>query len=168
MVNLGILLGSLILLGGFLFLYLFLHPANLHITGEGNLGCRRPEQVIRNIAPTHRLDLNRLLLDAGGRHLAGYKPLPDQGVKLEFIRRQVRHHALGRTLDIRWTNGLMGFLRRASTLEEVWLLREILLSELLLDETPAPAQRILRNVERVGTHIGDQADGAIAQIDTFI
>ena len=72
--------------------------------------------------------------------------------------------------DCRWTNRLVGFLRGLAGLISIGRLRQEFLAEVFADHLPHFRQRVVRHLRRVGTHVGDQADGSLfaAEIDAFI
>jgi len=75
-----------------------------------------------------------------------------------------------RVVEARRADCLVGFLRiLVGTAEEVGLFGEVLVAELTLDVLAGHVERLARQVRRVGTHVGDDADGAFAgDVHTFI
>ncbi|OQC25448.1 MAG: hypothetical protein BWX70_02469 [Verrucomicrobia bacterium ADurb.Bin070] len=104
-----------------------------------------------------RFNLNRLLSDARRSHLAGDKPFPDQFIKAQRRRVQNASETFRRAGHLGRADRLMGLLRARTALVEVWCLRIIGSAIRLVDEGARGGLRIPRDIDRVGTHVGDQA-----------
>ena len=67
-------------------------------------------------------------------------------------------------------DGLVGVLRILLGAVEVGLLRHVIGPVLLADELPHLGERLLRHARRVGSHVGNQTDGAdiARQLDAFV
>ena len=103
------------------------------------------------------------------RHLAGDGALPDQVVKLGLVRRQVFRNLFGRACRGGRADRLMRFLRVLRLGLEV----ARLVGQGLRSVTPGGdfadfGQRVLREIDRIGTHIGDQADRLAADLRTLV
>src|SRR5207253_2028978 len=116
------------------------------------------------------LDVEARVLKARGRHLRGDRPLPDQRVELELVRLEEPFHAVRRAREIRRTDRLVRFLRALrARLVVTRLLERVRSPEFLRDDVARLMERALGDVERVGSHIGDETDRrAVADGDAFI
>ncbi len=105
----------------------------------------------------------------GVRHLAGREASPDQPVQAVLLARETFAHAIGRKAGDTGANGFVRILRVGAGFEAAGLTVIKLLAVMLLDERPGRRQRILRQTQRVGTHIGDKAHGALTlDVHAFI
>src|SRR5579862_416621 len=114
-------------------------------------------------------DVDGGLVENGRKHLRSDEALPDQLIKLEEIVVQIFANVLGCAGDVGGANGFVGFLRVFLRLVVVGLFREIVGAEALRNEFADLREGVLRNVNRVGAHVGDERDGAFgAEFDTFV
>ena len=150
-------------------LLLGLKAHDLHVAGEGHFRRGRAEQVGAVLAGRgNGLDLRRPLGDTRIGHLAGDEALPDQPVEPELILVQKSRHVLGRQLYIGGPDGLVRFLGSAAAAVDGRAVRQILNPKALRDQ---PARGLLghrRNGGRVGSHVGDQAHRAAAQVHALV
>src|SRR5690606_21197827 len=99
--------------------------------------------------------------DTGGkvlrrRHLTGNELAPDQLIQTLGVTLHPR--ALRRAqINVEGANRLVRFLRAVLAGITVGLLRQVLVTDLVMDETAHHADSISRQVGRVGTHVGDVA-----------
>jgi len=79
-------------------------------------------------------------------------------------------HALGRELERRRANRLVTVLRVFLRLEDVWFVRNELGAEACRDVNARLVDGVGRHADRVGAHVGDEADGAaiFAEVDPFV
>ena len=92
----------------------------------------------------------------GRGHLARHELAPDQVVQALGVA--LHAGQLGRLeVDVGRTDRLVRFLGALLARVDVGLARQVLLAELVLDETADHANGIGRQVGRVGTHVGDVA-----------
>ena len=94
---------------------------------------------------------------AGIGHLRGHGALPNQVVQRQLPPRQAR--LLGRTETAPgWADGFVGFLRSLAFGGVLtWLGAEVVSSVFVLDAAPSSGNGLLRQVNRVGSHVGDVA-----------
>ena len=103
------------------------------------------------------------------RHLRGDRALPDERVQLVLVRVDLAFELRRQDGGGRRANGFVRFLRVARLgLVDARLFGHGFLAVFLLDDFAHLAHRVDREAQRVGTHVGDEADGAFAEIDTFI
>ena len=103
------------------------------------------------------------------RHLRGDRALPDERVQLELVRIDLAFELRRQDGRGRGANGLVRFLRIARLgLVDARLFGHGFLAVFLRDDFAHLAHRVDRQAQRVGTHVGDETDGAFAEIDTFI
>ncbi len=103
------------------------------------------------------------------RHLAGDGAFPDQRIQRELI-------GLELVLDVRRQHAGRGRANRLVRLLSVFrlglvdsrLFGQSLLAVQLHDDIADLADGLLREIERVGAHVGDQTDLAFADVDTFV
>ena len=102
-------------------------------------------------------------------HLAGREAAPDEAVEAVLVRREVLADILRRERDVRGTDRLMRVLRAGLGLEGAGLFGVVVGPVAAHDELFRSVQRFLRQAQGVGTHIGDETDGALAgDVDAFI
>ncbi len=103
------------------------------------------------------------------RHLAGDGALPDQRVQTELIRFDLLFDVGGQNARRGRADRLVRFLGvlRLGAIDPR-LLRESLLPVQLHDDFANLADGFLREIERVRAHVGDEADGALADVDAFV
>ena len=103
------------------------------------------------------------------RHLAGDEAAPDELVQAVLLLGQIILDALRVEPDIAGTDSLVRILRALLLAEMARGTGIILRAITLADQLARGGQRLLGKAQRVGTHIGDQADGALgAQLHAFI
>ncbi|EXJ15395.1 hypothetical protein D779_1359 [Imhoffiella purpurea] len=135
-----------------------------HEPGLGDHGTGRPQQIAR---PGAQVD--RHLVDEGMRHLAGQGALPDELVELGLLDRQMGLDRRGLTQDGGRTDGLVGLLGVLRLgLVVTGLLGKIRLAIAFGDEGPDLAQGLLGQIDRVGSHVGDETHGAAADVDALV
>ena len=103
-------------------------------------------------------------------HLRGDRALPHQVVELARVVVEEPRHLRGRAQRGRGTHGFVRFLRvLALGLVDVGLVGQRAGAEVARDDVAQFAQRIDRQVHRVGAHVADQADGAfLADVHAFV
>ena len=102
-------------------------------------------------------------------HLAGGEALPDQSIEPELVRGQKRANRIRGALDIGWTDRLVGILDRALGLELHFVATRVGRAVTFGDEMAGRGRRIVRDPERVGAHVGDQAHRPLrSELDTFV
>ena len=106
------------------------------------------------------IDAHRIVFGAG--HLAGHKAAPDQAVELVLLGGQVAADRLRVQPDIGGPDGLMGVLGLPLGLEAAGAAVVVFFSVAPDDEVLGGVQRVLGQAQGVGTHIGDEADHALA------
>ena len=94
-------------------------------------------------------------------HLAGQEPAPDQPVEAVLLRGQVLLHVLRGEGHVGGTDGLVGVLGIALGLVASGLGGIVLLAVAALDKALGGGDGLLGQAQRVSTHIGDQAHGAL-------
>ena len=141
-------------------LFLFFIVARLlierGITGKLDAAGARAELV------AVRLDLHA---DAGVdrvRHLTGEEAAPDQAVEAVLLAGEARLDALRRQLDARRADRLVRVLRARLGAETARGRGIVVLAIAAEDELLGGGKRLLGDAQRVGTHIGDEAHGALA------
>ena len=126
-----------------------------------------PEAVIHALAAG--VDIDRRLVKDRRVHLRRHKALPDELVNLELIFLQILLDVFRAPGGRRRTNRFVRVLRVLLRLEGVGRLRQKLRAILLADQLAHLGDRVVRDARRIGTHVGDQADGSLfAQINAFI
>ncbi len=130
---------------------------------HGLAGCA--EQI--GIVADGKVDADRI--ESGLCHLAGQRPLPDHFVKPELFVSEKSAHVGWCAADIGGTYRLVRFLRvlRLGFVHD-GRLGQIVGFEILLDVIANLHHRFRRQTERIGTHVGDETNGAAADIHTFI
>ena len=108
------------------------------------------------------LHLNGHAVIDGLGHLAGQKPAPDELVQPILLAGQVLLQLLRGEVHIRGTDGLVGVLGRVLGLEAAGLFGIIVLAVPSLDEGLGGSQSLLRQAQRVGSHVGNQTHGALS------
>ncbi len=116
------------------------------------------------------IDVDGRLVEDGRVHLRGDKALPDELVDLVLVFLEVLLHRIRMARHRGRTNRLVRLLRRFSRLVGVRRLGQKFLAEVFADQLAHLRQRVVGNLGRVGTHVGDESDRAFfaAQIDAFI
>ena len=119
------------------------------------------------MARASRVDLHGVIACIG--HLAGDEAAPDQLVQPVLLARQVCLNALGVEPDIAGANGLVRVLRALLLAEMAGLAGIVGRAVAIGDKITRSGQRLLGQSQGVGTHIGDEADGALAaDVDALI
>jgi hypothetical protein len=112
-----------------------------------------------------RIDVRRGDVEDRRRHLTGNEPLPDQVVQAELVRIEEGADLLRVALSRRRTDRLVRFLSQtAPGAVDTRSYRNQLRTVLRGDHSPRLGNRRLRDGDRVGPHIRDQAD-ALAAVD---
>ena len=114
-------------------------------------------------------NVDRRALQFRALHLAGDRARPDEFVELRLlglemtgdVARSLRHvgraDRLVRLLRVLGLGGI--FARRR---------RHVVVAEVLGDDAPSRRDRLGRKIDAVGTHIGNEAGRAVADIDAFV
>jgi hypothetical protein len=103
------------------------------------------------------------------RHLAGDGALPDQLVEPGLVLAQVRLDLLGQVADGGGPDRLMRLLGVLGLgLEDARLRGQVVGAIALGDVVAQLRQGLLGQVDRVGSHVGDQADRAAADVDALV
>ena len=114
-------------------------------------------------------DIGGNRIENGVCHLAGHKARPDQAVQLELIGRQVLADFFRQQLHVGRTNGFVRVLRVALGLEHTRLARIIFLAVAAANEARSGSGGLVRQTERIGTHIGDKAGQTVfTEFNTFV
>ena len=111
---------------------------------------------------TGRLDLDGHAVVHGSGHLAGQKTAPDQLIQAVLLAGQILLDGFGGQIDVGGTDSLVGVLRARLGLEHPGLFGIIIGAVAAVDELLGSFQRFVGQTQGVGTHIGDQTDGAFA------
>ena len=114
-------------------------------------------------------DVDRRALEFGALHLAGDGPGPDEFVELGLlglemagdVARAARH--VGRADRL---VRLLGVLRLGGVFAR--RVRHVGVAEILADHAARGRDRLGREVDAVGSHIGDESDRAVADVDAFV
>ncbi len=108
-------------------------------------------------------------VQGGMHHLAGQGALPDQVVEPGLFLAQVLGEILRVIKDGSRADGLVGFLGVLGLgLEHPGLVRHLLLAVLVGDIAADLVNGLVGQGYGVGTHVGDQTHGAIADVHAFI
>ena len=114
-------------------------------------------------------DLERGLIEHRRHHLTGDEAVPDQRIKLEHIAPQITPHPVRRVFHRSRTNRLVRVLRAFLRAIGVRLTGNIVLAVFAFDEMAHGVERIVGDARRIGSHVGDQADGTfVAHLDSFV
>src|SRR6266540_5173483 len=129
-------------------------------------------QVLRvldgSVGGPARLDVDRGLVVDGLGHLGGDRALPDQVVESLLVAVEVAVQRLGRAADLGGTDRLVRLLGRLC-LGPVLGGAHVTVAVALPHQRGDLVQGGLRQGDRVGPHIGDQADGTLArQLDALV
>ena len=115
----------------------------------------------------HSVD-GHAVIDGVG-HLAGDEAAPNQAVKAVLVGAQILFHPLRRQLDAAGPDGLMGVLGPGLGLIHPGLAGVVGLAVAGADMPCGGGQGLVADAEGIGTHIGDQAHGALPlDIDALI
>ena len=145
--------------GRFLLLLLLVPSLFVHggIAGEFQTGGAGPEAVVRG------LHLHRHAVINGVGHLAGHETTPDQPVEPVLLAGQVLFHLLRRPVHVAGADGLVGVLGCGFCLVAVRALGGIVVRAVTAqNELPGGGNGLLGKPQGVGSHIGDEAHGALA------
>ena len=107
-------------------------------------------------------DLDRNAVVHGVRHLACDKAAPNEPVKAVLLAREVALQSLGREVHVRGADRLVRVLCAGLGLEAAGGRGVIVLAVASENKALGRGERLLADAQRVGTHIGDQAHGALA------
>ena len=113
-----------------------------------------------NIAGIFHVDGQTVIECVG--HLAGHKPGPNQLIQLKLLGGQVLLDVLGDQGDIGRPDSLVGVLSIATGLKFPGLGWAVAPAIPLGDKAPGSGHRLVRQAQRVGTHIGDQTHRPLA------
>ena len=103
------------------------------------------------------------------RHLAGDKARPDQLIQLVLVGRQVLADLIRQELDVGRADGLVRVLRVSLGLEHARPAGIIFRAVAAADKARRRGGRLVREAQRVGTHVGDQTGQAVfAQLDALV
>ena len=120
-----------------------------HMASAGGLDCRH---VIHGVL-----------------HLRGDEPAPDELIQPELVLRQVVLDLLRVERDVTRTDGFVRVLRAALGLIAPGRTGIIRRAIAAFDDVARRRERFFRNTQRIGTHIGDETDRALARdLHTFI
>ncbi len=102
-------------------------------------------------------------------HLAGDEAAIDQVVELVLIDAQSGPDRLGRQREVGRSDRLVSFLGQLAGGVEVRLGWQVLVAVFLADQIANAVERLVRDPQGVGSHVGDQADrpGAV-HVDAFV
>ena len=106
--------------------------------------------------------------EQGRIHLARHETAPDQRVEFQLGRIQERTELVRGQIDVGRADRLVRGLRVRLGLVDVGFLRDVVVAERRRDVGAARGLRLDRDVHRVGSHVGDEADGAVVERDAFI
>ena len=114
-------------------------------------------------------DIEARVLEAGRGHLRSERPLPDHGVEPQLVLVQIPPHLVRGTGQVRRTDRLVSLLRAfALRLEMARLVQRVPLAELRADHVLRLLERAFGDVKRVGPHVGDEPDRAVAERNTLV
>src|SRR5690606_39157238 len=114
-------------------------------------------------------DVYRDLIQPRAFHLRGEGALPDQLVEPEFILPEVALYLLRSPEEIRRADRFVGLLRVSSRIPKAARrFREVFGSVVRRDQPTAGSDRLARQVDAVGSHVGDEAGGLAADLDAFV
>ena len=103
------------------------------------------------------------------RHLARDKARPDQLVQLILVGREILADLVRQQRHTRRTDGFVRVLRVPLGLEHARLAGIELLAVAPADKARGGGGRLVREAQRIGTHVGDQTGQAIfSQLDAFV
>ena len=101
-------------------------------------------------------------------HLAGHGALPNHLVELELVGRQKRLHAFGRAVHGRGADGFVRFLCVFGFgFVHARAVRQEIRADFFVDVMADFGERVFGQGNAVGTHVGNQADGALSHVDAF-
>ena len=114
-------------------------------------------------------DVDRGALELGGFHLAGDGAEPDQLVEPGLVVIEHLLDVFGTPREVGRADRLVGLLR-VLRLRDVLARRgrHVLFAVVGSDHTAGGRDRLGRDVDAVGSHIGDEADGLAVELDAFI
>ncbi len=118
------------------------------------------DRALRVEKTAARLYVEAGLVEDGGIHLAGYKAVPYQLVQAKFITFEIRFDLLRCVCRRGRPYRLMGILGSLRRLEDLGLRREKLFSVHLSYVRSRFFQSLRRYPDRIGPHVGDEADRA--------
>lgn len=102
-------------------------------------------------------------------HLAGKESVPDKFIQFILVVGEIFLNILGRVIHIRGTDGFVRVLRAVTRLVKAAFFRIIVGAIRLSDIGFGAVGSNLRNVQRVGTHVGDDTVRAVrTERNTFI
>ena len=136
----------------------------------------RPEESVEEDLPAVRaqdvargVDVEARVLETRRRHLRRDRPLPDERVELQLVRLEEPLHAVGRPREVGRADRLVRLLCAfAPRLVVARSLERVGHAELRGDHVVRLPQRSLGHVQRVGPHVGDEADGGLAEGDALV
>ena len=129
--------------------------------------CDRVAGCAKHLSLAH--DIGRHRVEQCIRHLAGDKTRPDQLIQLVLVGRQVLTDFVRQQFDIRRPDGFVRVLRVSLSFEHTRLARIVLLAVTPANKARSGGGRLVRQTQRVGTHVGDQTGQAIlTQFNAFV
>ena len=108
------------------------------------------------------LDLHADAVVHGVCHLAGHIPAPDQAVEAVLLAGEILFQLLRRPVHVAGADGFVGVLGVGLGLIAVGLFGAVGAAVPAGDKLPGGGDGLLGKAQRVGTHIGDEAHGALA------
>ena len=127
------------------------------VAGKDQLGVVRAENVALAGGVHHDVIIYRV------GHLAGHEAAPDQPVEHVLFLREVRAHHLGGKGGVRRPDRLVRVLSAGLGLVAAGLLGAICLAVVVLNEAARRGYRLVREPERVCSHVGYEAHGTHAR-----
>src|SRR5262245_10319646 len=113
--------------------------------------------------------INRGLVEDGGHHLRRDEPLPDQPVERQFVFLQIRRDAFRRAFGRGRADRLVRVLRVLLRAIMNRFFGQIFFAVLPGDEVADFRERAFGDARRIGAHVGDQPDRALAaEFDAFV
>ena len=130
---------------------------------EHRPGRARP-QLVPAVREVHARRLELLLL-----HLARERALPDEAIEPDLVGLERACERVGIALERRRPDRLVRFLRVAGLrLEGPALRHRVGVAEPLLDDRARLAHRLAGQRDRVGSHVGDEADLALGGLEALV
>ena len=132
------------------------------VEGDGRAGGAKPDLLVGGC------EVGDHAIEHGARHLARHGALPDQLVQPALVVLEQTPDRLGRAPEIGRPDRLvrlLGVLGPGAI--GARLVRQVALAVGLRDLAPAGRERLARELDAVGAHVGDQADRLAVQIDAL-
>ena len=116
-----------------------------------------------------RLDIEPCVLETRRGHLRGEHALPDERVQLQLIGLEIPLEVPRRARQVGRADRLVRLLRALRPrLVMPRMLERVFRSELARHDVLRLTERALGDVQRVGSHIGDEADRRVAERDALV